>query len=217
MILGAIPSSGLVAGAPLLAKIVGMAIAALAAIHYTAQRTALKRAHLTALGGIPTKISKMPQVAALAAIVALVASLVVVNGCVGGGTGTTSPIAGAGSAFLQCGKQDLTQLVGPQGWSLLATVKDDLSKDDYGQLISSLIGTIGSDAVGCAVVALDGLGKAETARAPRAATPQETRAKELIAKYDWKIATRPTTTPTTPTTPTPTPPTTTPTQPPAGK
>jgi hypothetical protein len=192
MILGAIPSSGLVDNAPLLAKIVGMAIAALAAIHYTAQRTALKRAYLAALGGAPAKISKVPQAAALAATVALVASLSLVHGCSGvGGTGATSPIAGAGSAFLQCGKQDLTQLVGPQGWSLLATVKDDLSKDNYGQLIASLIGTIGSDAVGCAVVALEGLGKPEIATAPRAATPLETRARELIAKYDWKIAAPP--------------------------
>lgn len=186
MILGAIPSSGIVDNAPLLAKIVGMAIAALAAIHYTAQRTALKRAHLAALGGgTPTKISKASQAAAVAVVI-IVAALGF-SGCVGS-SNKTSPVATAGSTFLQCGKQDLTQLVGPQGWSLLATVKDDLSKDDYGQLIASLMGTIGNDAVGCAVVALEGLSKAETAKAPRAATPQETRAKELIAKYDWKIA-----------------------------
>jgi len=46
MILGAIPSSGLTTNAPLLARVVGMAIAALAALHYTAQRTSLKRTHV---------------------------------------------------------------------------------------------------------------------------------------------------------------------------
>lgn len=194
MILGAIPSSGLTANAPLFAQIVGMLIAALAAFNYTVQRTALKRAHLAvqmAGASAPITSSKVPQLAASGALVVLIVALGVIHGygCAGVGTGT--PIAAAGNAFLQCGKQDLTQLVGPKGWTLLATVNDDLAKDDYDKLIADLVGTVGGDAVGCAVVAIDSLGK--TTIAPRVLTPREVRAQELIVKYSWKTAPAPTT------------------------
>jgi hypothetical protein len=185
MVVGAIPSSGLTADAPLLAKIVGMAIAALAALNYTAQRSALKRAYLAARVATSPQVSKSPL--ASTALAALVVAIAVTFGasCSGTGTGTTSPIAGSGSAFLQCTKQDLTQLVGSKGWTLLATVYDDLSKDDYGQLITDLITAVGSDAVGCAMLAIDSLSKTPEAHALVA---RETRAKELIAKYGWKPA-----------------------------
>ena len=80
MALGAVPSSGLTANAPLLAKIVGMAIAALTALNYTVQRTALKRAHLTALGATAsTQRSKVPQLAASALFIAIVVTLGIVQ------------------------------------------------------------------------------------------------------------------------------------------
>jgi len=74
IVLGAVPSSGLTDNAPVLAKIVGMAIAALSAYNYTAQRTALKRAYLATLGTAP-QISKVPQIVASSAITALVVAL----------------------------------------------------------------------------------------------------------------------------------------------
>lgn len=88
MLVGAIPSSGLVDNAPLLAKIVGMVIAALAAIHYTAQRTALKRAYAAALsaGGASAapRSSKLPAVITSAALVLAVAVAVIASSCSGG-------------------------------------------------------------------------------------------------------------------------------------
>jgi hypothetical protein len=191
MILGAIPSSGLTADAPLLAKIVGMAIAGLSALNYTAQRTALKRAHLAArAAGAPMQLSsgKAAQIAASAAIVAIVLLIGFVGGCTKTGSGATSPIAAGGNAFLQCGKQDLTQLVGDK--SLLATVATDLLGENYAQAVGDLIGKIGNDAVGCAVLAVDAVAGAEKSGSPtpHALALQGSRAKELIAKYNWRSA-----------------------------
>ncbi len=103
--------------------------------------------------------------------------------------GASPPITAGGDAFLQCGKQDLTRLVGDQ--TLLATIAEDLLGDDYEKAISDLIGRIGKDAVGCAVLAVDAvLGVHEKSRAPKvtAPLPQETRARTLIAKYGWHLA-----------------------------
>jgi len=191
IILGASPSTGLMANAPLLEKIVGMAIAGLAAIHYTAQRTALKRAHLAArAAGIPTQLpsGKAAQIAASAAIVAIVLLIGFIGGCTKTGPGATSPIAAGGNAFLQCGKQDLTQLVGDK--SLLATVATDLLGENYAQAVGDLIGKIGNDAVGCAVLAVDAVAGAEKSGSPtpHALALQGSRAKELIAKYNWRSA-----------------------------
>lgn len=57
LIIGVIPSSGLTTNAPLLTQIVGMVIAALAALHYTGQRVALKRAALLTANA-PVEMSK---------------------------------------------------------------------------------------------------------------------------------------------------------------
>jgi hypothetical protein len=73
MALGAIPSSGLTADAPLLAKVVGQALAAVAAIHYVAQRSALKRAHLAHRGHVAKAPAPVviPTVAAAAVVLLL--------------------------------------------------------------------------------------------------------------------------------------------------
>jgi hypothetical protein len=92
MVLGAIPSSGLTENSPLLAKVVGMVIAALAAINYTAQRTALKRVYLAAgTGTFPPQISRVPQLAASALLVAAVAALAVVPASCTGGLNCKDP------------------------------------------------------------------------------------------------------------------------------
>lgn len=54
IVIGALPSTGLLDNSPLLSKIVGMAIAALAALNYTAQRTSLKRAYLSSRAAVVT-------------------------------------------------------------------------------------------------------------------------------------------------------------------
>lgn len=76
MVIGALPTSGLTENAPLLSKIVGLVIAALAAIHYVAQRTALKRAYLAAGTSAP-QISRAPQLATSALLVAVVVVLAI--------------------------------------------------------------------------------------------------------------------------------------------
>jgi hypothetical protein len=56
VVVGAIPSSGLDANAPLLAKIVGLIAAGLSALNYTAQRSSLKRTVYTAnIARLPSK------------------------------------------------------------------------------------------------------------------------------------------------------------------
>ena len=101
-----------------------------------------------------------------------------------------SPQITAGKdAFLRCGKQDLTRLVGDQ--TLLATVAEDLLGGDYAGAIEALIGRVGNDAVGCAVIAVDsvlGAHAKSTMAKVTAPSPQETRARELIAKYGWRLA-----------------------------
>ena len=81
MVIGALPTSGLLDNSPLLSKIVGMVIAALAAINYTAQRTALKRAYLATAGTAP-QISRVPQVAiSTLLVVAVVAIAIMQTSC----------------------------------------------------------------------------------------------------------------------------------------
>jgi hypothetical protein len=79
VVLGAIPSSGLVANAPLAAKIVGMLVALLTALGYMNSRTSLKRAHLQLLGNPPQSSpignNKITAVVGAATGAALVAAL----------------------------------------------------------------------------------------------------------------------------------------------
>jgi len=99
MVIGAIPTSGLTENAPLLSKIVGMVIAALAAINYAAQRTALKRAYLAAASGISApQISRVPQVAASALLIASVVLLAVVPSSCGGSLNCQDPKNAASTA-----------------------------------------------------------------------------------------------------------------------
>jgi hypothetical protein len=93
MVLGAIPTSGLTDNAPLLSKIVGMVIAALAAINYTAHRTALKRAYIAAVASVTAtpQISRLPQLAASALLVAVVGVLAVAPMSCGGALNCQDP------------------------------------------------------------------------------------------------------------------------------
>lgn len=194
IVLGAIPSTGLTDNAPLLAKIVGMVLAALAAINYTYQRTVLKAAALSRGGAMVTPSSKLPLATSAAAVAGIIALAIISHGC----AGTSVAIKNGGDTFLQCGKQDLNQIIDDK--TLLATVATDLLDDNYDQAIAVLLGKVGSDAVGCAVIAVDtilGSGKSgKAATGPRVVTPQEAHAKELISKYNWKIVAPPPAAPT---------------------
>jgi hypothetical protein len=59
IVLGALPSSGLLNNEPALTKIVGLIVAALSGVNYTYQRSAIKRAALTAsLARLPSGSTK---------------------------------------------------------------------------------------------------------------------------------------------------------------
>lgn len=70
VVLGALPSSGLLDNAPTIAKIVGLIVSALSAIHYTYQRSALKRAYYGA-----QLRARSPQVTAAAGLLLVLLSL----------------------------------------------------------------------------------------------------------------------------------------------
>ncbi len=198
VVIGAIPSSGLVDNAPLLVKIVGMAIAALSTLNYTVHRTSLKRAYVAAGGVIAAPASQ--RVHTLVGIFALAGSLAMVT--VGGCKSVSPVIKSGGDTFLQCGKQDLMQAAGDT--SLLATVAGDLFQKNYAALIADLVAKFGGDAVGCATLAIDavvssanqvvaagsGSGSAISVPLLASSTPPllGSRAKEMISKYSWKAA-----------------------------
>lgn len=183
VILGAIPSSGLVSGSPLAAKLVGMAIAALSVLGYQAQRTSLKRAHLAAWTSQAAVAAPRTTTAAMG-LAGTALAVLLAWGC----SSTPKTIAAGGDAFLQCGKADLTQMIGDK--TLLATVVKDLASGDYLNLIEDLIGKVGADAVGCAVIAVDTVAEANAgsgSASSAALSPSVIRARELIAKHKWKL------------------------------
>lgn len=185
VILGAIPSSGLVSGSPLAAKLVGMAIAALSVLGYQAQRTSLKRAHITAWTSQMATAAPRTTTAAMG-LAGTALAVLLAWGC----SSTPKTIAAGGDAFLQCGKADLTQMIGDK--TLLATVAKDLASGDYLNLIEDLIGKVGGDAVGCAVIAVDTVAEANAgagsgSASSAALSPSVIRARELIAKHKWKL------------------------------
>lgn len=91
--------------------------------------------------------------------------------------------AGSGSgSFLSCEKVDLSQMVGDH--TLIDTVVAELAKHDYVNAIESLITRVGSDAVGCAIVAI---GEAKTMTPATAASPPvRARARELADAHGWR-------------------------------
>lgn len=92
MIIGAIPSSGLTANSPELTKIIGLVVAALAAVNYTAQRTSLKRTYLAAtVTGIAPQVPRMPQLAASALFVAVVVTVGISQAACGGSLNCADP------------------------------------------------------------------------------------------------------------------------------
>ena len=184
-------SSGLVANAPLAAKLVSYAVAAVTALGYMTNRTSLKRAHLAALSTstvAPANANRLPT--ALAGLATAGLALAVAFGCSGAQQTATAVVAG-GEAFLQCEGVDLTQLttdVNGKTVTLLAAVSSDLVSGNYIQAIADLIGVKGANVVGCAVLAADTVLEAGKTSGTAALSPIELRAREMIAKYGWKVA-----------------------------
>jgi hypothetical protein len=180
MLIGALPSSGLIANAPLAAKLVGMAAAVLAALGYTTNRTNLKRAHLALdLSAAPANSNKLPTAAAGVAAAAL--AVFVALGSVGANTATAAPIAQpkVDVIGLQCTAQDL---------ALVKTVSDDLVGADYANAIDKRIASSGNTATGCAVLTVQTVAQAGKTSGAAALSPIELRASEMIDKYHWVAA-----------------------------
>ncbi len=211
MILGWLPSSGLLASSPLALQIVGLAFSFLSGSHYIAQRSSLKRTIADANAAIEkhytyahfaTAFAESLKTPAKVALLVLglglgAATLGGQVGCGGSGATLAGDIKAGGSAFLACEKQNLTKYVPGLG-VLIAVVASDLASGDYAGLVASLIDKVGSDAVGCAVVAIDAIAKATTTAAAATPTPSasmpiatayivQSRAAELMTRYGWKI------------------------------
>ncbi len=187
-------NSGLVANAPLLAKIVSLAIAALTVLGYTANRTNLKKAHLAYATNalvVPANtnaglLAKLPAAATGAA--AAVLALLVALGCTQTAKVTAPAVAG-GDAFLACEGVNLAQdvtLANGQTVALLTAVAGDLVTGNYAQAIADLIATLGGQVIGCAVLAVDTVEQAGKSPGSAARTLLEAHARELIFKYGWK-------------------------------
>lgn len=80
------------------------------------------------------------------------ALLVALTSCGATAKKVETSIASGVSKGLACEKTDLTQMV--SGGPLLTVIAIDVASGNYLDLIASLIGKIGSDAVGCAVLAV---------------------------------------------------------------
>jgi hypothetical protein len=81
MVIGAIPSSGLTANSPTIAKVVGLVIAGLSALNYTAQRTALKRSYIAARFGLPAVSSKATVISTILLVLMIVSIAIFQPAC----------------------------------------------------------------------------------------------------------------------------------------
>jgi len=81
IVLGAIPSSGLTDNAPTLTKIVGVIAAALTAINYTLQRSALKRSYYAAHAQLSRSAGRSSQVTTAATLLVLLGCMSALPSC----------------------------------------------------------------------------------------------------------------------------------------
>lgn len=175
-----------------LVQAIGLIISGLSGIHFTAQRTSLKRAHLAANAlSMPSHVP-----AALATAAATIATIALLA-CGAGTTAGSQIVAGVGSAsstFVQCEGVNLEQDVGATGLSILATVAKDLLAADFTGALDALISTLGGQVVGCAVLAIEDLEQTLEATGSAAVTNAIApgvllqRAKQAQAHYGWQRA-----------------------------
>lgn len=130
-----------------------------------------------------------PPVAPVVATLALFAGgfALVHSGC----STVTKDVKAGGSAFIDCSKADIQQVVdGSTGLTLLAAVVGDLAQQNYADLIDQLVAKFGDVAVGCAVRAVDvALTAAKGSAATTAeATPALAHADDVISKRGWRFS-----------------------------
>ena len=175
-----------------LVQAIGLIVSGLSGIHYTAQRTSLKRASLAATPQAAP--SHVP--AALATAAATIATIALLA-CGAGTTAGSQIVAGVGSAgstFVQCEGVNLEADVGATGLSILATVAKDLLAADFTGALDALISTLGGQVVGCAVLAIEDLEQTLEATGSAAVTNAIApgvllqRAKQAQAHYGWQRA-----------------------------
>ena len=183
VILGALPTTVLT-NSPTAIKIAGMIGVFVQAIWYQGNRTSLKRAHVLASAQAPANSNRAATAASAIATAALVALAVACSSTTA--QAIKQDVGSAGSAFLQCEGVNLEQDVGDL--SLLATIAKDLVGANYVQAIADAITTLGSQAVGCAMLAIKDVSSAGKTSGAAALTPIEARALEMIDKYGWKRA-----------------------------
>jgi len=201
LVVGAIPNSGLVADAPVAAKIVGMAIAALSVLNYTANRTSLKRAHLAsdATSTASSSSSKLQAIAGSVAAVGVLVLAILYSGSPASASPSKAssgagPSAGVMSHGLLtgalatptselCAGRDLNRLV--DGKSLLVTVADDLVATDYEASISALIVKLGDRDVACATLVVAKIASAGMTSGAAALSPLDARARSTIERNHW--------------------------------
>lgn len=112
IVLGALPSSGLTDNAPTLAKVIGLIVAALSALNYTYQRSALKRAYVAAhVARSSAPLVRSPQLAAAATLLLAllsVSGLCALSSCGGGGNCQDPKNAGSTACVVEGALVDCT-------------------------------------------------------------------------------------------------------------
>jgi hypothetical protein len=149
MVIGVLPTSGLLIGAPSdVVKAIGLISSVLAALGYTANRTSLKRAYLATS---PAKISLPGGTAVLALVLALSTA----------GVAITTPGCAAATQAATCTLATLETEVGNQ--TLAAQVEAALLSDNYLAALTDLGVKAGVDAVNCVLTAIRDLASGELA------------------------------------------------------
>jgi hypothetical protein len=121
---------------------------------------------------------------------------------VAGSSGCTGPGAKAAHAgehsLLDCGKKDLLAHVQDgSGLTILGTVAQGLWSKDYQGAVDALSGTLGADAVGCAVLAVQAVASSTADQASptqpktQQPSPLALRAAEVAARHGWKTSQAP--------------------------
>lgn len=188
VLLGALPSTGLIANMPKMVQIIGLIGSVLTAMMYTMQRTHLKATIAT---DMPVPNSNATRITA-GASVALLAALGITTGVTGTGD---APVQGNGSGSapvvitpageLACGKIDLMSRAPGSDRSLLDSVAFDIVGPDYERATAARIAILGNETVGCAVLSIKAVVTAGKTSGSPALSPIEARADALIRKYGW--------------------------------
>lgn len=96
----------------------------------------------------------------------------------------------AEQALIDCGKQDLGQLVGDQGLTLLGDVAQLIAAggDGWQDALSKLALTVGDDALACAVKAVSTVfASAPTGQQTTHESEAAMRASSTISKHGWRF------------------------------